>query len=634
LLTFLFAASYFTLLGLPLARAVAPRFMPALGMAPALGWAVWAVLALPVLSVTGFGAPQATVFSLLLLAVWRWVGPACAMLPRLSLAAASGVALLPALAILPKRAAGGILLAPPMFDHVKIALVDAILRSGLPVPNPFYGPQNPGHLAYYYLWHFATATVACVLHEGGWAAEAGMTGFTAFASVMLVMGLARALGGRTLSLLAAPVLCLPGSVRPVLAALAGRAGAEGFIPSGSDLGGWLNQAAWVPQHLASSCCAMVSALLILRMAEGGNPAVALVLGLTVAAGFDSSIWVGGVAFAVAGAALGVFVLVRLPGKARWRLVGYGAGAAVVAGVLILPFVRAELASVQARHLGAGLAVVPYPVFGGDVPPGWRAVLDVPGFWLILLPFAWPALVPLGVAALRRHGAPAFMPALAVFAGGCLATAALLRSTIDNNDLGWRAVLPAMLLLTAMAACMLDRLAARARWGALCAALLVACLGIPDAARMVRAYAGGQRPGDAAGFARSAALWDAVRRHAGPMDRVADNPAFVGLATPWPVNISWATLADRPSCFAGWETVLAYGSLSRPGLLAVADRFTRVFGGQAAPGDVTAMARIDNCAVAAVTVEDGAWSRDPFAGSPDFRLAETGAWWRIYVRATR
>jgi hypothetical protein len=462
-----------------------------------------------------------------------------------------------------------------------------------------------------------------------------MTGFTAFASVMLMMGLARALGGGALSLLAAPMLCLPGSMRPVLAALAGRAGADGFIPPSSDLGGWLNQAAWVPQHLASACCAMVSALLILRLAEGGNWVVALVLGLTVAAGFESSIWVGGVAFAVAGAALGVFLLVRMPGTARWRLLGWGAGAAVVAGVLILPFVQAELASVQARHLGAGLAMVPYPVFGGDVPAGWRALLDVPGFWLILLPFAWPALAPLGVAAaLRRPAAPAYVPALAVFAGGCLAAAALLRSTIDNNDLGWRAVLPAMLLLTALAACMLGRLAARARWGALCAALLVACLGIPDAARMVREYAGGQRPGDAAGFARSAALWDAVRRHAGPMDRVADNPAFVGLATPWPVNISWATLADRPSCYAGWETVLAYGSLSRPGLLAVADRFTRVFGGQAAPGDVTAMARIDNCAVAAVTVEDGAWSRDPFAGSPDFRLAETGAWWRIYVRATR
>ena len=632
MLTFLFAVSYFTLLGLPLARAVAPRGMPALAMAPALGWAVWAVLALPVLTLTGFGALQATVFSLGVLAVWLRAGRSGAVLPRWSLAAAACVAALPALAIAPKSVGTGILLGPPMFDHVKIALVDAILRSGLPVPNPFYGPQNPGHLAYYYLWHFATAAVACVLHAGGWAAEAGMTGFTAFASVMLIMGLAQAWGGGRLSVMAAPLLCLPGSMRPILRTIAGGAGADGFIPPSADLGGWLNQAAWVPQHLASACCAMVSALLILRMAEGGR-AVALVLGLTVAAGFESSIWVGGVAFAVAGAAMGVFVLARMPAAARWQLVGWAAGAATVAGVLILPFVTAELASVRARHLGAGLAVLPYPVFGNDVPAGWRTALDLPGFWLILLPFTWPAVVPLAVAALRRHAAPNYVPALAVFAGGCLAAAALLRSTIDNNDLGWRAVLPAVLLLTALAACMLERLATRARWGALCAGLLVACLGIPDTVRMLRDYAGGQLPGDAAGFARSATLWDAVRRHAGALDRVANNPDFVAAATPWPVNISWATIADRPSCYAGWETVLAYGSLSRPGLLAVNDRFTRVFAGQAAPGDVAALARTDNCAVAAVTAGDGAWLRDPFAGSRDFRLAETGAWWRIYVRTT-
>ena len=642
LAAFCAACGFFTIIGLPLARAVAPRGVPALGIAPALGWAVYNVLALPLLTLLGFNATSVSLVSvaalLVAIACWRRVDSPC--LPRWTLPLAAIAAWLPAIAIMPKHLEGGILLAPPLFDHVKIAIVDAILRRGLPVPNPFYGPANPGHLAYYYLWHVSTAVLASALHVSGWGAEAAMTGFTAFASLTLMMSLAAAFGAGTMGLSAVILLCLPGSLRPVLGFMVGGDAAGKVIPPGSDLGGWLNQAAWVPQHMAGACCAVVSALLMLRLAEARGIIVAICLGLTVAAGFESSVWVGGIGFAGAGMTVGMLLLWKTQARLRGIFIMRAGGAACLAGVLCFPLFLSELHAAQARGPGSGLAFMPYPVFGAALPK----ILNLPGFWLILLPFSWPALMPCGryVAPVRHQFAKVFWFFFSkknialwqlslVFGGAFLCVAWLFRSTIDNNDLGWRAVLPALLLLTPCAACGVDHLVREKRWLILAASLAIAALGVPDTVRMMRDYTGGQRPGDARALAQSAALWQAVRRHTAPDDRVANNPSFIGAATPWPVNISWATLSDRASCFAGWETVLAYSALPKNRLVDINDRFTRVFAGKPLPGDLAALAHEGNCATVVLTPEDGAWANDPFAGNALYALAEKSTDWRIYTR---
>jgi hypothetical protein len=599
------ASVFLTSLGLPLAGAIAPRGMPALGLAPALGWAIYTVLALPVLSLVGFDTLAITMFSMsaLGLAVWfrrHWAPTA--VLPRWGLAVAACMAWLPAMAIMPKTSAAGILLAPPMFDHVKIAIVDAVLRLGLPVANPFYGPGAHAPLGYYYLWHFGTAVLAQGLHIGGWSAQAAMTGFTAYASLALMMGLAVWCGGGRLAVLAVCLLSLPGSMRPLLAGVLGAQMAGAIMPRASDLGGWLNQAAWVPQHLASACCVLLSALAMIRLADSLSLPCAAILALTMAAGFESSVWVGGVAFAASGMALGIYLLWPMAARRRWRFLAWCSLAAMLAAALVFPVAAAEWQAVRARG-GGGLAALPYPSFGVFFPQGWRLALDWPGFWLVLLPFSFPAVAPLGFASV----------------------------TIANNDLGWRAVLPGLLVLTAAAAAVLGRALAARRWGLACASLVLAACGVPDSARMLAEYMGGQRPGDAAGFAASEALWQAVRRHAGPSERVGNNPDLVGGATPWPVNIAWATLSDRPSCYAGWASVVAYGALPDHRLLALNDQFLRVFAGAARPGDVAELAWAENCAVIAVTPGDGAWQHDPFAESGVYRLAEGAQAWRIYTR---
>src|SRR6202043_2742103 len=87
---------------------------------------------------------------------WAWIGAAL-------------LALIPAIAVLPKSVGDGAILAGPIFDHAKVALIDEISRLGLPPGNPFFGDANePPRLAYYYLWYFNAAQLSAGLGVSGW----------------------------------------------------------------------------------------------------------------------------------------------------------------------------------------------------------------------------------------------------------------------------------------------------------------------------------------------------------------------------------------------------------------------------------------------------------------------------------
>jgi hypothetical protein len=142
--------------GLPVTRKLASERALALALAPAMGWAVFSTLALPILSWVGFS--RATVTLLCGIAI---VGGArrsfCPDSPqprRHRLTPPSPVGLYrrgpPRGRRGPWRMAeagrGGLVLADPMFDHSKVAIIDDIVRLGLPPGNPFYGGADARHL--------------------------------------------------------------------------------------------------------------------------------------------------------------------------------------------------------------------------------------------------------------------------------------------------------------------------------------------------------------------------------------------------------------------------------------------------------------------------------------------------------
>jgi hypothetical protein len=200
----------------------------------------------------------------------------------------------------------------------------------------------------------------------------------------------------------------------------------------------------------------------------------------------------------------------------------------------------------------------------------------------------------------------------------------------NNDLGWRAVLPACLALTVFAVAGLTHWI-RTRIRLAVVGFVAIALGLPSGIDIVVHNITGSRDAADKAFAATPEMWAAVRRHAGPADRIANNPMFLESMTPWPVNISWALLSNRRSCYAGFDLALPFVPLPRPRLRAIDAQFNRVFSGDGWPDDMRELATKYGCRVAVVTELDGAWNRDPFATSPHWRLAETSSrGWRIYV----
>lgn len=640
------ATVLWTCLGYPIARAALPPGGSCVAVAPALGWAVFHAAALPLLLVVGFTFPAVVALAGATLAAGGLMtlrlpaggdGSAPPVVPPWALALAALAACAPAVAVMPKFVPEGVILAAPAFDHSKVAMIDEMVRLGLPPGNPFFGATGePSRLAYYYLWHFSAATLALLTGASGWAADVALTWFTAFSSLLLMMALAARIGGRRGAAFAVVVLSLCGSCRPVLDAALGGETVGRLLSSYPGLGGWLVQATWAPQHLAAASCVVLAGILLLTLAETGRRGLAAPLALVVAAAFGSSTWVGGFTLALGATLVGSWLLLRLDAGRRWPFLADSLIAAMLAAALVSPFLIDLFAANQARGGGLPVAVWPYEVLGPAAAAGWRRWLDLPAYWLVLLPVDLPAVYLVGAVGLVTAAAGHRKPAatLGLLALASFAVTWLLASTILSNDLGWRALLPGILVVTAGAAAALSRwLASRSR-AALAAAALLAAAGVPDGIKVVANNIDGRPTQAAAAFAWAPELWQAVRRHSAPADRVANNPLFLKDLTPWPINAPWAFLADRRSCYASWAHVRAMTPLSRSQVDELEDLFVRVFAGDGSPEEVRELASRHGCRLIVLTAVDGAWQRDPFAAEAAYRLIDAKPdRWRIYVAAS-
>jgi hypothetical protein len=647
----LIATAFWSLLGYALGRRLVPRVL-ALGTAPVIGWSVHSAATLPIYSLFGFSPfLVAGIGSLcILVAGFSLSQPGSAgetepalTIPVSAFAAAAVLALIPAATLLPKTSGDAVWLADATFDHAKSAIIDAMTRLGLPPVNPVFGEAGtPGHLAYYYLWHFSAAELALITSMNGWEADIGLTWFTAFASLSLMMGLAVWLSKRTTAAIWVVTLAAAGSLWVTLYWIfQAKSFAPVLLPP-IGMAGWLFQATWVPQHMMAASCVVTTMLLITRYAMRQNVALILTIAMLMVAGFESSAFIGGITLAIGGLIAAPIVFGETHPQRRLCFVGGLAIAALLVVCLIAPFVRDQLAAVHARGDSYPVIVAPYRVFGERFPVWLRRSLDIPGYWLIILPIELPATFVAGViamaAALRSSMPRSEKLAIAVFA--CLAGAGLviswlLASTLgENNDLGLRAVIPAVIVLVVIAAAAVTGLPSVPRRAAIVATALAGlALSLPDFIQTIHDnVVAPQQPPDAALFAQAPDLWAAARRHAAPAARIANNPLFLQDLTPWPVNISWALLANRSSCFAGREMAIAFAPLLPERRSLINAQFLRVFDGEGTPNDVHDLATKYGCDVVVVVPQDKAWDHDPFAAGPEYRLAEArDGRWRIYVR---
>jgi hypothetical protein len=210
----------------------------------------------------------------------------------------------------------------------------------------------------------------------GWEADVGLR-FTAFASLSLMMGLAVWLSKRGAAALFVVVLAVAGSLWAPLYWIFQAEGFAAVLAPPIGMGGWLFQATWAPQHLMAASCVVTAILLITRYAWQQDPVLVVVIALLVVAGFETSAFVGAIAFAIACLIAAPILLGEVDPQRRRRFVGGLAIAALLVVWLIGPFVRDQLAAIAARGGGRPIAIAPYRVFGSQLPGWLRHVLDVP-----------------------------------------------------------------------------------------------------------------------------------------------------------------------------------------------------------------------------------------------------------------
>jgi hypothetical protein len=633
--------------GFALSRRITPTTL-ALSISPALGWAVHSAIALPLYRYLGFTTWTVVVGTAVTLA-----GALIFLLrayPKDNGDLASGVSyyayflaillgVIPAFAIFPKISGEVATLAPPIFDHAKVAMIDEMTRLGVPPGNPFFDAAGQGlPLAYYYLWHFSAAEMSLSFNVSGWESDIALTGFTAISSLLVMTGLASWIGGRAAGVWVVP-LALVGSLYPALKFLVGGSVLYSIIQPPTGFSGWLFQSAWAPQHLASAYCVVLSTYLLVQLAQRPSALLAVVLALVATAGFESSTWVGGFLFAAAAPVVAVILFVDCPPNLRGRFALMTFAAAILVGALAYPFLHDQWISAAGRQSGSPIEFSPYPVFSGWASGELGEILNIPAYWLVALIIEFPAIYVPGLISLLAiaREKTATLPieqTTKAFLGltlvSLLVAGYVSINFAENNDLGWRAVLPGVLLLTTFAAIAISRwLASRALW-AIGGAFLLLALGLPRSAQLVTEYLRGTpSPSDMA-FSATPAMWEAVRRSAAPTDRIANNPQFMERMTPWTVNISWALLSNRRSCFAGRNLALPFTSLPAAEVDAIEEKFRRVFDGQGTPGDVGDLAIRYHCSIAVLTSQDGAWLHDPFANGSYYTLAEEKiGQWKIY-----
>jgi hypothetical protein len=640
----LVATAIWTVLGYALSRRILPRPL-AVGTAPVMGWAVHSAVTLPLFTLIGFTPAAVIGIAALcviaaLLSLKLTTNNAVEHAPRIpawAFATAALLALVPAVAILPKVSGDLVYLADPIFDHSKIAIIDAMARQGLPPVDPVYGGSGNGQLFYYYLWHYSAAELALASHVSGWEADIALTWFTSFASLSLMMGLAVWLSTKSSSALLVVVFAAATSLRPTLAWLLGAGDLKPFMEKATGFAGWLFQAVWAPQHLMSASCVVASIMLISSYARQQSVLLVPLLALIVAAGFESSTYVGGITFAVAALVAAPFMLCVIKPAQRGRFVVGMATAAALAVIVAAPFLQNQFHAVATRDGAAPIAISHFPVLDSLFPETLRRVLDLPAYWLVLLPIEFPATYIAGMIALivmLRSGALwaekfTSIGFASMIAAGLMVSWLLVSTIGDNNDLAMRAVLPAasvLIVLTAVGVALVPR---RAGLGFF--AIVGLLLSLPDTIGLIRSNIDGSPRADGAVFAQTPEMWKDVRQYVPPDARVANNPLFLSDLTPWPANVAWALLANRSSCFAGREMVLALAPLPDKTREAVNEKFVRVFAGEGSPQDVSDIAKKYGCDAVVLVPQDKAWSKDPFASSSDYRLAENrDGKWRIYT----
>ena len=493
-------------------------------------------------------------------------------------------------------------------------------------------------MRYYYLWYSTAAIIAQAGGLSAWEGDIVMTAFTAFSSLLCMMGFAARLSDDRIQARRAAywilALSLAGSAFPALYVVFGHEAVRSLFAREHGLETWIFQASWVPQHLASGSAVLIGLALLFEARPASKLSFrrSLPAGLMIAAGFGMSTWVGGLTFAICATSILVYKAASTGAGDHHRLAWQWGSAAAVAIVFASPFIYNQLPFLDLR--GGHTAVVglhPYPVLADTHVSD---PLNLAAFWLLLLPAYMPALfIPSVICQWRyfssRPVAGQSVLFLSILMYSSLAVSWLLRSQLANNDLGWRAVIIAVLAMTVLAALELSRNnASPAKY--VCVGLLA--IALLDGSRFALMNAKGNGKWMKDPIPDSA--WQSIQRHTTTKDRILSNPHGYSAIESFGVNVMWTLKSNRNSCFQSADFVRAYQrTWSFDEIRAIDAELQLFFDGKIAASKISPLLSKLECTKVLIVEADRIWQSKQLLKSANLEPVSSGAGWKLLAPST-
>lgn len=327
----------------------------------------------------------------------------------------------------------------PIFDHIKVAVIDSITRNGLPISNPFLiSHSNDGVFHYYYLWYLLAANISIIFHISGYSSDIILTFITSFVSILTAFFLVSEICSKKNKIKAQYIICLllfsGPSIDVINIILNGHL--SDILSHNHSLETWIYQAAWVPQHLLSASFVVLS-LYLLGTIDKYNRYIFFIIVSLIVSAFGCSVWVGGITFFVISIIIFIYDLITSNRKKivilNWLSVS------IVSILLSTPLIY-NMLSAPKRVGQSPIALSIYDTSTGGklydlifffvgAMPIWITVITI-SFYIILFKITFHRL------SINKE-----CKILLLIGVGSLLTALCIKSQIANNDLGWRAILP-------------------------------------------------------------------------------------------------------------------------------------------------------------------------------------------------
>lgn len=569
-------------------------------------------------------------------------------------------ALVPTINIYPAIYENGLFVNWHIHDHMKIAIINSIVREGLPPLNPYYAPLGERiPLIYYYAWHFDASLIKLLTSVSGWQAEVAFTWFTSFSTVSLLAALAIRVTGKIVTGFYVLLLALIGPSSDILPHIMGARWNQWVgHPDIHPLEVLWVQLSWAPQHVFAALCAIMLIFLITHALVNKQLrwVHAVIIGLITATGFGASVWVGGIALACA------VPLVLLALCLSTIDVSKMAAPLLLALIICIVFSIPVLISITSGPTetdGLPLAIKSYlstRLF--DRESALDQIAHIILFWLQFLPLSFGAVYILGMLAIiayrpKKTEVQLFHHLSTIFIVTYFLLVQFVKSDIQNNDFGWRTVLVPVMLLLIWAAVAITELPDKlSNWRTVALQLnnkrifiplvwVGFTLGLTSSFylwRWPKPHPEYSPPDHASlvlhqDFFRLNSAWQTLQRYTADNDLVQSNPdsPYNKVVTRWSTPAAWALFANSPMAYTEQESVNVFAhSYSKQQKYEQYLMVKAIFAINPKP-EILAYAH-DTLNIKALLVDyhDPVWPGHAIETSGVFRLVEESPFYKIYL----